>query len=128
MGISLKNFCFLLIVMMTLWALPVSASTWQIPDRGNPRPETTAGIPHIQIDVEAVPELSEALLQRVSGNATLAVEKGWAIHHPWANTKPGLRGFVMIYTPLSEAELEVVFKLVMASYRFVAGIESSSAK
>jgi len=49
-----------------------------------------------------------------------AVKAGWAIPHPWANQK-NLSGFVMLYTPKTDAELDVVFELVLKSYNFVTG-------
>ena len=54
-------------------------------------------------------------------HANEAVSSGWAIHHPWADQRPGWEGFVMIYTPGSMDELEVVFQLVVESYNFVTG-------
>jgi phospholipase/carboxylesterase len=36
-----------------------------LPIRSAPRPETTTGIPHIQIDVEPVPEVHEELIRRI---------------------------------------------------------------
>lgn len=50
-----------------------------------------------------------------------AVELGWATYHPWADQRSGWEGFVMIYTPGSNDELEVVFRLVSQSYNFVTG-------
>ena len=50
-----------------------------------------------------------------------AVKAGWAIGHPWANQRPGWNGFVMIYTPASKAELDVVYQLVLESFNFVTG-------
>lgn len=53
--------------------------------------------------------------------ARTAVETGWAISHPWAGQRAGWEGFVMIYTPISEDELEVVFRLLQSSYTYVTG-------
>ena len=53
--------------------------------------------------------------------ASAAIQSGWAILHPWANKRPGWEGFVMIYTPQSNDELDVVVHLVMQSYNFVTG-------
>lgn len=53
--------------------------------------------------------------------ARAAVEAGWAIPHPWADERRGWQGFVMIYTPVSDAELDVVFQLVQSSYTYVTG-------
>ncbi len=53
--------------------------------------------------------------------AEAAITAGWAVSHPWATQRVGWEGFVMIYTPHSEQELEVVYDLVKASYTFVTG-------
>jgi phospholipase/carboxylesterase len=50
-----------------------------------------------------------------------AVEMGWAEPHPWAEQRAGWEGLVMLYTPQSEADLEIVFQLVVESYNFVTG-------
>lgn len=44
-----------------------------------------------------------------------------ATYHPRADQSPGWEGFVMIYTPGSNDELELVVQLVMQSYSFVTG-------
>ena len=44
-----------------------------------------------------------------------AVATGWATPHPWADQREGWEGFVMIYTPQSAEELEVVFHLIVDS-------------
>ena len=49
-----------------------------------------------------------------------AVEKGWAEPHPIASYI-GIDGMVMLYTPLDQEELEVVFQLIVESYTFVTG-------
>ena len=54
--------------------------------------------------------------------AVKAVKAGWATHHPWADKRKGWEGFVMIYTPQTEEELDVVYQLVESSYNFVTGI------
>lgn len=50
-----------------------------------------------------------------------AVEMGWAERHPWAEQREGWEGFVMLYTPQSEADLEIAFQLIVESYNFVTG-------
>lgn len=50
-----------------------------------------------------------------------AVETGWATYHPWANQRPGWDGFVMIYTPNSKEELDVVIQIINNSYDFITG-------
>lgn len=54
-------------------------------------------------------------------HAREAVAAGWAVAHPWADQRAGWEGFVMIYSPINEAELEVVTRLVEQSYAFVTG-------
>ena len=180
MKISLKGWGLFIIIANVVWAISASAGLRNLPVRENPRPETTDGIPHIQIDVDAVPELSAELLQRVSKIAGVelrrtivgrsgstgfwlhedmklarpgsiirgrefahlhpdgslhaslspnlakrAIEAGWAVEHPWAAHKKGLEGFVMIYTPLSTNELEVVANLVLESYGYVTGQDTA---
>lgn len=49
-----------------------------------------------------------------------SVEKGWAEPHPIARYL-GNDGMVMLYTPLDEEELDVVFQLIVDSYNFVTG-------
>ena len=51
--------------------------------------------------------------------AEQAVKAGWAIYHPWSTRKESWKGFVMIYTPQSDAELEVALQLIQASYNFI---------
>ncbi len=53
--------------------------------------------------------------------ARAAVDAGWATPHPWADQRPGWEGFVMIYTPTTQEELDVVLQLVRASYTYVTG-------
>ena len=175
MTLLLRKFKVLIFVAGTAWAMSALAEISNLPERTSPRPITTDGIPHIQIDVNAVPELSAELLKRIakiseieqrgtivgragstgfwlhketeltrpestirsrefahlhpdgSLHASLppalalkAVHTGWATYHPWAAQKSGLEGFVMIYTPASEEELDVVHQLVIESYRFVS--------
>ena len=55
--------------------------------------------------------------------ARAAVRAGWAVSHPWAKQREGWEGFVMIFTPTSQPELEVVIRLLEQSYRFVTGRE-----
>ena len=180
MKLSLRKRCLLIFSASVLWVVTASAELSNLPIRETPRPVTTDSIPHIQIDVEPVPEISAELLQRVSkipgidlrgtivgrsgstgfwlndditmarpdaiirgrefahlhpdGSlhaslpplvAVRAIDAGWAIPHPWAARKPGLEGFVMIYTPVSKDELDVVMKLIRQSYDFVTGKDNA---
>jgi len=53
--------------------------------------------------------------------ARVAIEAGWAILHPWSSRRDGWEGFVMIYTPQTKQELDVVIQLVKDSYTYVTG-------
>ncbi|WP_299662631.1 luciferase family protein [uncultured Ruegeria sp.] len=152
------------------------AQSTSFPERNAPRPQTTDGVPHVQIGIEANSEITEELLRRVgefpgvtlgatrvslpgatgfqlnrdvklarpeaivggrefahvhpdgSLHASLdpdvaraAIQAGWAIAHPWADQRDGWEGFVMIYTPQTEEELEIVYELVQNSYTYVTG-------
>jgi hypothetical protein len=47
--------------------------------------------------------------------------KGWGERHPWADEREGWDGLVMIFTPQSMSELDIVFQLVIESYNHVTG-------
>ena len=49
-----------------------------------------------------------------------AIEAGWAEPHPMARHM-GNEGMVMLYTPRTLDELDVIFQLVVDSYNFVTG-------
>ena len=51
--------------------------------------------------------------------AAAVVKSGWGSHHPYAKKWPKFKGFVMIFTPMSKAELQVVQQLIRASYKLV---------
>jgi hypothetical protein len=48
-------------------------------------------------------------------------KKGWGERHPWADERDGWDGFVMLYTPQTMAELEIIFQLIVESYNHVTG-------
>ena len=50
-----------------------------------------------------------------------AVDSGWAERHPWADQREGWGGLVLLFTPQSMEELDVVFQLIVESYNFVTG-------
>ena len=161
----------LLVANLLAWA-----NEGSLPIRENPRPMTTDGVPHVQLDVETLPELTEELLRRVatipdveirrtrislpgakgfwlndrlplvhpeiiisgrefahmhpdgSLHASLpvplaqeAIEKGWAIEHPWSKKRAGWEGFVMVYSATTIEELDVVVELIFRSYDFITG-------
>jgi len=49
-------------------------------------------------------------------------EKGWGERHPWAGKRKGFDGFVMLFSPLSEEELEITFQLIVESYNHITGM------
>src|SRR6056297_3610800 len=157
-------------------AAPTFAQDVAFPMRDGARPETTSGVPHVQIGILPVPELSEEMLRQVAefpgvvlgatrvslpgavgfqltrdvpiaqpqaivggrefahlhpdgslhaalhpDTARAAVEAGWAVAHPWADQRAGWEGCVMIYTPTTKAELDVVLQLVRGSYTYITG-------
>ena len=56
-----------------------------------------------------------------------AIEAGWAEPHPMA-AYMGNEGMVMLYTPRTMEELDVVFQLVVDSYNFVTGRDLSATE
>lgn len=51
-----------------------------------------------------------------------AIEAGWAISHPYAvDGRAGWDGFVMLYTPRTIEELNVVFQLIVEAFNYVTG-------
>lgn len=51
---------------------------------------------------------------------------GWIEPHPWAGVRPGFEAYVLIFTPRSSEEVDVVLDLVSEGLRFVSGSEASS--
>ncbi len=184
MNIATLRKCLPMVIAITIAAgvAHASAELLNLTNRTGPKPQTTNSVPHVQIGVDPVPEISSELLRRVSnipgveiggtfasipgakgfwvsedikiarpevivggrefahlhpdgslhaylspelGNE--AVVTGWAIYHPWADQRPDWKGYVMIYTPQTGAELEVVFGLIEASYNFVTGRDHSAS-
>lgn len=170
-----RSFALATIVLVAL-VNTGSAQGIHLPTRATPVPETTNGVPQVQLGIEPDRELSKMLLERVaqfpgvttgptrvslpgavgfqledgmslahpevivggrefahlhpdgSLHASLepnlakkAVHAGWAIAHPWSDQRKGWEGFVMIYTPTSVEELDVVLELVAQSYTYVTG-------
>ncbi|WP_420630366.1 luciferase family protein [Candidatus Leptofilum sp.] len=48
-------------------------------------------------------------------------EKGWGERHPWADEREGWEGLVMLFTPQSVEELDIIFQLIVESYNHVTG-------
>jgi len=163
-------------VSLFVAAAPASAQDVTFPMRDSARPETTSGVPHVQIGIQPVPELSEEMLRQVGDfpgvvlgatrvslpgavgfqlrsdvsiaqpqaivggrefahlhpdgslhaslhpdTARAAIDVGWAVAHPWADQRAGWEGFVMIYTPVTGAELDLVLRLLRGSYTYITG-------
>ena len=56
-----------------------------------------------------------------------AIEAGWAEPHPMA-LYMGNEGMVMLYTPRTMEELDVIFQLIVDSYNFVTGRALNAAE
>ena len=166
---------------LSFWLFDASAALAEVlPKRQTSTPITTNGVPHTQLNVQPVPQLSDALLARVErlpgvvlgptrvslpgaigfqlredmvlahpevivgGNefahlhpdgslhaslepmmAELAINAGWAVLHPWSQERDGWEGFVLIFTPTNEEELDVVVRLIESSYSFVTGLPAN---
>ena len=102
-------------VRPTVVSLPGALGFWIADDIPLSNPQVIVGgreFAHLHPDGSLHASLSPAL-------ASEAVRNGWAVKHPWANRRPGWEGFVMIYTPLTMDELDVVTDLVFAGLEFV---------
>jgi len=101
----------------TVVSLPGAKGFWINENVTITRPESIAGgreFAHMHPDGSLHASLPPEL-------AINAVKRGWATFHPWSTQRPGWDGFVMIYTPQSMGELQVIIRLVNESYKFVTG-------
>ena len=101
----------------TVVSLPGAKGFWINESVTIERPESIAGgreFAHMHPDGSLHAALSPEL-------AIEAVKRGWATFHPWSTQRPGWEGFVMIYTPQSMGELQVIIRLVQESFDFVTG-------
>lgn len=99
----------------TVVSLPGAKGFWINESVEIKRPERIAGgreFAHLHPDGSLHASLPPEL-------AVEAVKKGWATFHPWSTTRPGWDGFVMLYTPQSMGEVEIILMLVKESYTFV---------
>jgi len=102
-------------IRATVMSLPGAKGFWVKDHLPLANPETIIRgreFAHIHPDGSLHASLPPKLAQQ-------AVNAGWAIHHPWSTRKESWKGFVMIYTPQSDTELEVVLQLIKASYNFI---------
>ena len=65
MNLLLKYGCLLILTSSAFGASVVLAKNDDLPIKQSPRPDTTDGIPHIQLGIEPVPEISAQLISRV---------------------------------------------------------------
>jgi len=106
----------------TVISLPGAQGFWISDDVALARPEAIVGgreFAHLHPDGSLHASLSPALAEQ-------AAEAGWAVAHPWAGQRPGWQGFVMIFTPANQQELEVVYELIVQSFTYVTGRNPSS--
>lgn len=103
----------------TVVSMPGATGFWLLEDLSLARPDVIVGgreFAHVHPDGSLHASLPPA-------RAFEAVAAGWAVRHPWADQRPGWEGFVLLYTPLNMAELEVVTQLIVDGYNFVTGGE-----
>lgn len=101
----------------TVISLPGASGFWINDSAVIERPENIVGareFAHLHPDGSLHASLPPA-------RAIEAVRKGWATFHPWSSQRPGWEGFVMIYTPQSRGELQVIIRLVRESYHYITG-------
>lgn len=107
----------------TVVSLPGATGFWLLEDLALARPEVIVGgreFAHVHPDGSLHASLPPA-------RAYEAVAAGWAVRHPWADQRDGWEGFVLLYTPQTEAELKVVTQLIIDGYNFVTGGDVKAA-
>ncbi len=107
----------------TVVSLPGATGFWLMEDLSLARPEVIVGgreFAHVHPDGSLHASLPPE-------RAFEAVDAGWAVRHPWADQRDGWEGFVLLYTPKTEAELEIVTQLIVDGYNFVTGAEVLAA-
>lgn len=107
-GVKLRN---------TVISLPGAKGFWLSESLDLARPRAIVGgreFAHLHPDGSLHASLPPA-------RAREAVKAGWAAMHPWANSRPGWEGFVLLFTPRTAEETDVVFQLVLDGYNYVTG-------
>ncbi|MEM9602769.1 MAG: luciferase family protein [Pseudomonadota bacterium] len=105
----------------TIVSLPGAKGMWLNDSLPVARPETIVSgreFAHIHTDGSLHAPLPYA-------RALEMVERGWGERHPWADRRDGWDGLVMIFTPLTDAQLQVVKQLIVESYNHVTGLSVS---
>lgn len=101
----------------TVISLPGATGFWLSEDLELARPQAIVGgreFAHMHPDGSLHASLPPA-------RANEAVQAGWAVMHPWADQRPGWEGFVLLYTPRSAQEADIVFQLLIDGYNYVTG-------
>lgn len=101
----------------TTVSLPGATGMWLSDDMALAHPEAIVGgreFAHIHPDGSLHAPLPYERALEVA-------ETGWGERHPWADDREGWDGFVMIFTPQSMDELDVIFQLIVESYNYVTG-------
>ncbi len=101
----------------TIIGLAGGTAIWLREEINLGRPEcVVAGreIAHIHLDGSLHGVLSHG---RIPG----AVSAGWAEPHPWAGIQPGFEAFVLLFSPRSSEEVDVIFGLILDGLNFVTG-------
>ncbi len=107
------------IIRDTVISLPGAKGFWLDKGVSVANPQVIVGgreFAHMHPDGSLHASLEPSLAKQV-------VQAGWATFHPWSKKNKGWEGFVMIFTPTSEEELDVVYDLVVSSYEYVTGTE-----
>ncbi|WP_434055176.1 MAG: DUF5519 family protein [Roseibium sp.] len=113
-GVKLRN---------TVISLPGAKGFWLNENLDLARPQAIVGgreFAHLHPDGSLHASLPPA-------RAREAVKAGWAAMHPWANSRPGWEGFVLLYTPRTQEETDMVFQLLVDGYNYVTGRSHTAA-
>lgn len=90
---------------------------WLTEDIPLSRPECVPGgreFAHIHIDGNMHTVLPHGPVEE-------AVSAGWADPHPFAGVRPGFETFVLLFTPRSSEEIDVMFQLIVEAINFITG-------
>lgn len=103
----------------TVVSMPGATGFWLLEDLALERPEVIVGgreFAHVHPDGSLHASLPPA-------RAYEAVDAGWAVRHPWADQRAGWEGFVLLYTPQNDMELDIVTQLIIDGYNFITGAD-----
>ncbi len=101
----------------TIVSLPGAKGMWLADNMPVKHPETIVSgreFAHIHTDGSLHAPLPYKRALEVEQN-------GWGERHPWADTRDGWEGLVMLYSATNEAQLKILIQLVTESYNYVTG-------